>query len=66
MMYGFEPHNGKMTHVFELALAHLKKDPALFKGLVTHFYRVDEYGKAFDTLFHKGAHKAIKAAFDYR
>jgi len=66
MMYGIEPHNGKMVHVFELALAHLKKNPALFKGLVTHCYRVDEYRKAFDTLFHKGASKAIKVAFDYR
>jgi threonine dehydrogenase-like Zn-dependent dehydrogenase len=69
-MYGMEPHRGKKIHAFDLALKFLKRhadhDPERFPALLTHTYRIDEYGKALETARHKGANRAVKVAFDYR
>jgi len=65
-MYGIENINGKRAHAFEFALDFLKHDPERFRGLVTHFFRIDDYKTAIETVRNKARSGVIKAAFDFR
>jgi threonine dehydrogenase-like Zn-dependent dehydrogenase len=65
MMHGLEDHDGKSIDTFEVAFEMIQKDPALFEGLVTHKYRIDEYKTAFSVAANKGENSAIKVAFDF-
>jgi L-iditol 2-dehydrogenase len=66
VIYGMERYRGKTLHCFELALMIMKKNPAIFEGLLTHKYNVGDYRTAFEQVRNKGKNGVIKAAFDFR
>jgi threonine dehydrogenase-like Zn-dependent dehydrogenase len=66
MMYGLAEIAGKSQDLFEFALNYLKSNHGLFKGLVTHSFKLDDWKAALECSASKGKNKAIKVVFDYR
>jgi threonine dehydrogenase-like Zn-dependent dehydrogenase len=64
--YGLESFKGQKIHSFELALDCMQKNPEIFRGLVTHTFRIEDYRKAFKCATDKKSNQVIKPAFDYR
>ncbi|MHA2354415.1 MAG: zinc-dependent alcohol dehydrogenase [Candidatus Thorarchaeota archaeon] len=65
MMHGLVTVNGETVESMEKVLEIINENQAMFEGLVTHKYTVDEYKSAFQTSAHKGKHGAIKVAFEF-
>jgi threonine dehydrogenase-like Zn-dependent dehydrogenase len=65
MMHGMETIDGEEVESMEKVLEILNENQAMFEGLVTHKYRIEEYKSAFQTSSHKGKTGAIKVAFDF-
>jgi L-iditol 2-dehydrogenase len=65
MMHGLEDHDGEVVDTLELAFKMIKEDPALFEGLVTHKFRIEDYKTAFSVASNKGKNNAIKVAFEF-
>ena len=65
MMYGLQTIDGKVRDPFEMALEFLSKDPALFKGIVTHKFRVEEYKEAFEGMQNKSSIKGVKLVIEF-
>ncbi|HYV44472.1 MAG TPA: zinc-binding dehydrogenase, partial [Myxococcaceae bacterium] len=65
--YGMEVFRGKAMHTFQVALDLLARregpDP---RPLVTHLFKLSEYGQAIEANLHRGKHKSVKAVFDLR
>ncbi|MFX1514375.1 MAG: zinc-binding dehydrogenase [Promethearchaeota archaeon] len=66
IFYGLEVINGKRTDTFKLALRLMEENPALFEGLVTHKYPIEDYKAAFSSSSDKAKTHAIKVTFDFR
>ena len=65
-MYGIETIQGSKRHAFEIAIDVMHHNHALFEGLVTHTFRIDDYKDALNTVRRKSRSRAVKVAFDYR
>jgi len=65
--YGPERFRGRTAHTFQVVLELLEKregpDP---RPLVTHLFKLSEYGKAIEANLHRGAHRSVKTVFDLR
>jgi len=65
--YGTEDFRGRAVHTFQAVLELLERregpDP---RPLVTHQFKLSEYGKAIEANLHRGRHKSVKAVFDLR
>src|SRR6185295_9172792 len=65
--YGMEVFRGQALHTFQVALDLLARregpDP---RPLVTHLFKLSEYGQAIEANLHRGKHKSVKAVFDLR
>jgi threonine dehydrogenase-like Zn-dependent dehydrogenase len=57
-----ELHQGRRIRTYQLALELLRQGLDL-SPLLTHRFRLSDYKKALETLFHKGKTRAVKAAF---
>ena len=65
--YGPETFRGRALHTFQVVLELLERregpDP---RPLVTHLFKLSEYGKAIEANLHRGQHRSVKAVFDLR
>jgi len=65
--YGMEVFRGKAAHTFQAVLELLAKregpDP---RPLVTHLFKLSEYGRAIEANLYRGKHRSVKAVFDLR
>ncbi|MDH7499247.1 MAG: zinc-binding dehydrogenase, partial [candidate division NC10 bacterium] len=58
-----ESHGGQPIRTYQLALDLIRQGRLDLSPLLTHRFRLEEYKKALDVLFHKGKSQAVKAAF---
>jgi len=65
MMHGMEKVGDRRIDTMELALELMEKNLALFDGLVTHEYAIDDYKSAFDCSSRKKKNGIIKVVFRY-
>jgi L-iditol 2-dehydrogenase len=60
-----EQFGGKTWRTFDLAIELLESKKIDLSWLVTHKFRLEEYGRAFELLEKRGSNRAIKAAFEF-
>lgn len=63
--YGTVRHNGKLRHVFDIALDLMAKKKINAEQLVTHKFPIDEYHTMIDVNIHKAAHRAVKTVVSF-
>jgi threonine dehydrogenase-like Zn-dependent dehydrogenase len=65
--YGMEVFRGRAIHTFQVVLDLLRgregPDP---RPLVTHLFKLSQYGQAIEANLYRGQHKSVKAVFDLR
>ena len=65
--YGAEAFRGRTMHTFQVVLELLAKregpDP---RALVTHLFKLSEFGQAIEANLYRGRHRSVKAVFDLR
>ena len=66
VMHGVEQIEGKRTDTMELALTAMEDAPDVFRSLLTHKFRIEDYKAAFKCSEQKARGNAIKVAFDFR
>lgn len=60
-----EPYGGEKQNAFALTLDWMARGELDLSWLVTHKFKLDEYGRAFELLGKRGASKVIKAVFEF-
>jgi threonine dehydrogenase-like Zn-dependent dehydrogenase len=60
-----ENHRGRSIRTYQLALDLMKEGRLDLSPLLTHRFRLEEYKKALDVLFHKERNQAVKVAFSW-
>jgi len=60
-----ENYNGKKWKTFDLAIELMASGKVDLGWMVTHKFRLEDYGNAFETTLQKSRNKAIKIAFDF-
>lgn len=63
---GREDYSARQIEAFELAIELMAKDPAGFSDLVTHFFPIEKYKEAIQSVHSKKASNAIKVVLDFR
>jgi threonine dehydrogenase-like Zn-dependent dehydrogenase len=58
--YGLVDDGGTRRHVFDIALDMMKHEKISAEKLVTHRFRLDEYGRMIEVNMNKGQHQAMK------
>lgn len=61
--YGIETYGGRRVRTMQLALDLMAEGKADLAPLVTHRFRLEEYGRALKMALHKERHHAVKAIF---
>ncbi len=65
-MYGKAIFRGQPVRTYELALSLLESGNYDTQGLLTHTFALQDWEKAFETVFNKKANQSVKVAFDHR
>jgi len=63
LYYGFHDWNGRKKHVFEIAIDLIAGRGLKLDEMVTHKFRLDDYGKMMEVNINKSKYKAVKTMF---
>lgn len=64
--FGFEEVDGRRQHAIAHYLDLVQDGRIDLTGMLTHFFALEDWRAAFQTIIHQGATGAIKVAFDFR
>lgn len=62
--YGYIEQDGKILHIFDIALALLKEHPEI-ENMVTHVFTIEQYKQMIEINLEKCKHKAIKTIVEF-
>ena len=65
-MYAYGVGQGQTVRTYEKAVELLARGDYPLQGLVSHFFRLADYRRAFKTAFDKRRHQSLKVALDLR
>lgn len=63
--YGRVTYEGRLRHVFDIALEFMDKGRIDGQGLVTHTFRLENYKQMIETNLDKGRYRAVKTLVDF-
>ena len=64
--YGHASYGGRRVRTYELAVELLRRDDYPVRGLLTHVFPIEAYGRAFKAAMDKKRHRSVKVALDPR
>jgi erythritol/L-threitol dehydrogenase len=64
--YAYADFRGRRIRTYAMAVELLARGDYPLHGLLSHTFRLHEYGRAFRTAFDKRHHQSVKVAFDMR
>jgi len=65
-MYAYGNWQGRQVRTYEKAVELLAREDYPWRGLVSHFFPLADYHRAFQTAFDKRQHQSLKVAIDLR
>lgn len=58
--------NVPTTTEYQAAIDLTARGRVIREPLITHRFKIEDYGRAFDVVTHKGREEAVKVVFDHR